>query len=170
MDHSYRYSYGKVRLFPLLHEYIEPLRRLRNTNRFCFVNQQEVSPEDQEQWYQNYLKKTNDIMFGIEKSDVPGEFVGAIAIYDIDTEKQSAEIGRTVIDKEKCSGYSYGTEATMAICAFAFDVLKLKSVQCISKKSNGRILNVNQKVGFTCIGEKHKDYYLFELKSSDFLL
>ena len=67
MDHSYRYSYGKVRLFPLLHEYIEPLRRLRNTNRFCFVNQQEVSPEDQEQWYQNYLKKTNDIMFGIEK-------------------------------------------------------------------------------------------------------
>ena len=44
---------------------IEDLRILRNKkeNRKCFIYQNEITREEQEKWYKNYLKKENDIMF-----------------------------------------------------------------------------------------------------------
>ena len=163
MKHSYEYAFGRILLKPLGSEDIEELRVLRNRERQCFLNQNIVDADSQIQWYDSYLKKENDIMFKVVKEDRPEEFIGAVALYDIDTENKVAEFGRIVIDKEKAPEKGIGLETTKAICRFGFDVLGIRKIVAVVLKNNERVLKVYARVGFHICGEKSSDVYKLEV-------
>ncbi len=154
MKHEFEFDFKRIRLKPLEKEDIELLRLLRNQEKEYFATHQEIKKEDQDIWFESYLKKENDIMFKIVKKDKPKEFIGAIALYDIDWENKISEFGRVVVDKEKAPEKGIGTEATKAVCLFGFEVLKLNKIKGEILKSNGRIIKVDQRVGFSIVGEQ----------------
>ncbi len=162
MKHQYEFDFGRICLKPLEKEDIEPLRLLRNQEREYFATQHEISKENQEAWYKSYLKKEDDIMFKIVKKDNLQEFIGAIALYDIDWKNKTSECGRTVVDKDKAPEKGIGMEATKAVCLFGFEVLKLEKIVGEVLKSNERIIKVDQRAGFYIVGEQG-DMYNIEM-------
>lgn len=152
MEHQYGCKYKSIVLRPLEEKDIEELRVLRNKNQEFFFDSDPISKESQEKWFKHYLTKNNDIMFAVELVDKPGEFIGAIAIYDID-DKGVAECGRTVLDKEKAPIKGIGTEVTIAVCNLAFTKMGIKKIVAEILKSNERILKVDTRAGFVVVGE-----------------
>src|SRR5699024_7626194 len=100
-QHKYEFSYERIILKPLGKEDIEDLRNLRNRMKDFFFTNEDITVEAQKKWYERYLKKENDIMFKAVKKEAPDIFIGTIAIYDIADDLSVAELGRTLVDKEK---------------------------------------------------------------------
>lgn len=163
MNHNYSFEFGRVTLLPLAEDDIEKLRILRNKERNFFNSKAEISPEGQRKWYESYLNKSNDIMFKVVKTGENSGFIGAIAVYDIDFENGIAEVGRTVIDKEKAPEKGIGMDATKAVCLFAFDVLKIKKIVASVLKSNERIIKVDTRAGFYIVGDLDEESYAIEM-------
>lgn len=163
MKHDYEFAYERIILKPLNEEDIESLRILRNKEKQYFFTGDDITPEQQKVWYANYLKKNDDIMFKVVKKEEPDKFIGAIAVYEINSNEGTAEVGRTVIDKEKAPEKGIGMEATKAVCKFAFDVLGMKKVVGEVLKNNERIIKVDLRAGFVMVGDKDEDTYLIEM-------
>lgn len=163
MKHLYKYEYERIMLLPLEESDIEELRILRNQERQFFSTTGIITQENQKKWYESYLKKKNDIMFKVVKKDAPDCFVGAIAVYDISDDLATAEVGRTVIDKNKAPEKGIGMEATKAVCKFAFDVLHVKKIVAEVLKTNERIIKVDQRAGFYITGEVDENTYSIEM-------
>ena len=160
MKHQYEYENKRIILKPLEAEDIENLRILRNRNRHFFATQAEITKEGQKNWYCSYLNKDNDIMFKVVLSKKPEQFVGAVAVYDIDWEQKVCEFGRIVIDKELAAQRGIGTETVEGICCFAFTKLKMKKIKAEVLKTNERAMAVYQKTGFVVKGETESMYEL----------
>ena len=128
MRHHYHLQHGRIILRPLEERDIEELRVLRNKNLEFFFDSVEITSEAQRAWYERYLQKEDDVMFAVERSDKPGEFIGAIAIYNINPQTGIAECGRTVLDKEKAPLKGIGTETTAAACHVAFSQMGVKKI------------------------------------------
>lgn len=165
MKHNYRFESKRLLFRPLEWEDIENLRALRNRNRHFFLTTDIVTEEGQRKWYEHYLEKQDDIMFAVEKKEKPGQFVGTGALYDIDWDTMTCEFGRTLIDKELAPEKGIGTEATAAMCAFGFDVLKMKKIIGYVLKSNERILKVDQRAGYRIIEEREDGIVYIEMTS-----
>lgn len=163
MKHSHHFEYGRVILSPLMEEDIEELRVLRNKEKSSFLTRQDIDRESQIKWYHNYLQKEDDIMFKISHRDNPDEFIGAIAVYDIDTSKKTAEVGRTVVDKAKNAQAGIGLEATKGICLFSFVVLGIEKITAQILKTNERILKVDTRAGFYIVSDRDDDSYDIEM-------
>lgn len=158
MRHSYRFQYGRILLRPLEKRDIEELRILRNQNRYFFHKTNYITPEQQEEWFAQYLTKENDIMFVIEYLCNPGKFMGAIALYNIDKKLKIAEFGRVVVNKNLKKGI--GTEAVIAVCSIAFEFLELKRVTAEVLKTNYQASRAYAHAGCIIIGENEKNYIL----------
>lgn len=158
MEHNYSFEFKRVILKPLERQDIELLRALRNRERQYFATQHIITEEEQKIWYQSYLNKKDDIMFKVVKKENPKDFIGAIALYDIDRENSVSEFGRVVIDKDKAPEKGIGTEATKAVCLFGFDVLNMEKIVGEILKTNERIIKVDTRAGFQIVGE-HGNMY-----------
>lgn len=170
MNHNFEYNLLRVLLRPLRRENIEDLRILRNKEASYFLNSAFISSTDQNKWFDNYLKKKDDIMFAVFKADNPQVFIGAIAAYNIDYANKTCEVGRTIIDKEKAPEKGIGTDATKAVCAFCFNVLKVDKIVGVVLKDNARILKVDERVGFKIVGENDERSLLLEMKKDDLVI
>ena len=162
-QHKYEFSYERIILKPLGKEDIEDLRNLRNRMKDFFFTNEDITVEAQKKWYERYLKKENDIMFKAVKKEAPDTFIGTIAIYDIADDLSVAELGRTLVDKEKAPEKGIGTEVTKAACLFAFDVLKINKIRGEVLKSNPRALKMDLNAGFYLIGDYDQDSHLIEM-------
>lgn len=160
MKHEYRFEYGRIVLEPLEESDIEQLRVLRNSQKQFFISQDEIESEAQKQWYERYLNNSRDIMFRVVKKENQKEFIGAIALYDIDSKKRTAECGRTVIDKAKAPEKGIGMEATKAACLFGFEVLGLQKIVGEVLKTNERIIKVDLRAGFQIVGEDENLFFI----------
>ena len=160
MNHSYRIQYKRVLLRPLKEQDIEELRVLRNKNRAFFVDSRYISPDQQKTWFQQYLEKENDVMFAVELTDHPDEFIGAIALYNMRPQTKTMEFGRTLIDKEKAPEKNIGTEAVIAVCRAAFENLKAETVTAEVLKGNEQACRAYAKAGFIIVGEDEKSWRL----------
>lgn len=162
MKHDYEFAYERIILKPLEEKDIESLRILRNKEKQYFFTGDDITPEQQKVWYANYLKKNDDIMFKVVKKEEPDKFIGAIAVYEINFDEETAEVGRTVIDKEKAPEKGIGTEAVKAVCKFAFGVIKLKKLTLEVFKNNDRATRVYEKTGFVSV-DNRKNIYIMEM-------
>ena len=154
MKHSYSTSYGRVILCPLSHPDSEKLRLLRNQNSAHFFDKHEISAEDQNIWYSNYLNDKYDYMFSIYTKN-PWEWVGTVGIYHVDTTQESAEFGRLLIDKTSTKYSGLGVDATLAACTFAFTTLHLKKLYLNVFENNIPAIKTYQKCGFVVSKEIH---------------
>ncbi len=160
MEHKYSFEYWGLILKPLLYTDIENLRVLRNKERQYFASQNIITCEEQIEWYQAYLAKSDDIMFKIVKKESPEKFIGAIALYNIDWKEGICEFGRTLVNKELAPEKGVGLAATKAVCLFGFECLEMKKIRGEALKTNERILKVYARAGFSVVGENEKFYFL----------
>lgn len=142
----------------------EMLRVLRNQASKCFVTQKYITREQQQQWYKTYLEKQNDYMFKVVLCSNPDEFVGAVALYDIDKKKGTAEFGRIIVDNKKVQGI--GRDIVDAICRFGYDEFELIKIICTVFKDNEKAVQIYKKNGFKIIGEKNGLLYMEKCNES----
>ena len=170
MRHDYVCEYGRIILQPLDEESIEPLRILRNSVRQYFLESAEIEQDSQLKWYKRYLEKDNDIMFKVVKKENAEDFVGAVALYDIDWEQGIAEYGRVLVDKEKAPEKGIGQEVLCAVFRFGFEKLNLKKIVGEIKKDNLRSLKAVMHAGGRVVGESEDGALkLIEVTPSDML-
>ena len=100
-------------------QHLEFLRRLKNAHRQRFFHRDEISPAQQQQWYEGYLQRDHDWMFvmrraGVERACMGYRIVdGEIDIYNIIREDSGD--GRTF-------GFSQGFELLCAYLDARFDL------------------------------------------------
>ena len=149
MQHTLYETCGAVTLCPLKEEDIEFVRILRNTTKDSFLYSQEVSSFEQQKWYAQYLRTPGDYMFVV---CFQGRRVGAAAIYQVDTEKKTAEFGRLMIDREAAGVGGLGVKTTQAVCKIALEQLGIHTVVLEVYEDNEAAKITYQRVGFIPVG------------------
>ena len=152
MKHEFSGQWGRVKLVPLQDSHIESMRKLRNQNRNCFVYSEEISPENQRKWYAQYLNTPNDYMFSVY-SQKSGQWIGAVALYDVDLAAHKAEFGRLLIDRDSAGEAGLGTDTTICACEMAFQYFGVTTLFLDVYKENIPALRTYIKAGFSTIEE-----------------
>ena len=124
MKHFYSYDGTDLLLRPLEEKDIEPLRRLRNRpeNRIWFFGSDLITKEGQKVWYDRYLTKENDYMFSVYLPEKPNGFMGAVAIYGYESDTDSFEVGRLLLDSANLPRRGMGVELIRCVCELAREV------------------------------------------------
>lgn len=140
-------------LMPLAQNELELMRCLRNQNRFSFLTSNIITEEMQQLWYQKYLQRSEDYMFSVlvRKAHT---WIGTVALYDIDREKQQAEFGRLMIDRKAAGRGGMGYEATMCACEIGFQQLGLQRIYLDVFADNLPAVKTYEKAGFHIYGKK----------------
>ena len=126
MRHNIHLESERLRLMPLDKSQIETIRVWRNQeNISCwFCNQQVISAEQQQEWYQAYLKEDGNYIFIIQEKG-SGKDIGMLSLYNFSEDKKEAEFGRFLIGEASARGQHYGREALNMICEYAGVSMKL---------------------------------------------
>jgi RimJ/RimL family protein N-acetyltransferase len=122
----------------------------------------------------SYLIKHNVIMAIIEKET--NKPVGFCGLHDRNEIHRTTTFGISIGDKSYW-GQGIGTEATMLLLDYAFNMLNLNSVLLEVIDYNKRAIKCYEKCGFTFIGKKRQaifiagvfhDTLLYDILASDF--
>lgn len=150
MRDNFQNKFEDIVLKLLEQKNIEDLRILRNKkeNRKCFIYQNEITREEQEKWYKNYLKKENDIMFSAFISGVLEKPIGYAALYDIDKNSKKCEFGRIIVDKSRISKKGIGYQITKCLCEIGFEKLGLEMIYLEVFSDNIPAIKTYLKAGF----------------------
>lgn len=151
MEHNYSFEFNGLEFKPFTSEGSELYRQLRNKpeNIICFKTKKEISVDEQNNWYNAYLKRENDFMFAVY---CKGEFIGAAAVYDVDFEDKSAEFGRILIGTK---GKGYGKMTTDAMSFFSKNELGLKKLKLDVYCDNKAAYETYLKCGYETCGETY---------------
>ena len=155
MEHNINIKGTDISLLPLNKEYSECYRKLRNRddNRFYFFNSAIIEKEQQKRWYESYLAEKDQYMFAIIENG-KGYFVGGVGIYDVVTNfEKTAQVGRIIVDKERCFGKGYGAQALKLLAQIAKNDLKLVSLYAYIMKTNIASIKTFEKAGYQLIEE-----------------
>jgi diamine N-acetyltransferase len=168
MKKDYMIKQRDILLRSITEDDIDLIRNWRNDEniRKYFLLQNYITAEQQLNWYNNYKKKDNDLMFIIEDCLEINKPIGAVALYDIDFSSKKAEFGRLMIGEKLAAGKGLGYKSTMALCQFGFDQLGLDSIYLKVFTDNNKALNVYLKCGFEIaetIQENSHEMYVMNL-------
>ena len=135
-------------LVPFTMEYAAEFVRMRNEerNKYFFNQQQDLTVESQERWYEKYLQRNNDIFWAI--LDKKGKFIGTTRLYDIASDGSILEQGSFMIDERISGTAPYAIEANIMCLDFAFDVLKVNEIINRDRNDNKVMNNLSRKFGF----------------------
>jgi len=134
----------QLELIPLSSGTVEFARQLRNKHRKWFFHSEEISKQTHIAWYRKYIEDWWDVMFIIH---LDGKPIGTIAIYNIDTSKRTAEVGRLIID-EPYQRQGYGTAAIKLILDYGRETLNVLDFYLSLKSDNWDAMNLYKKAGF----------------------
>lgn len=124
---------------------LELLRWWRNCNRDAFLDAREVAPQEHRDWFDRYRRGGDGFMWMIA-ADTFND-VGCIALYHLDVENRSAELGRLIIaEPQRKRGYA--REAIECVQAFARETLGLRSVRLNVKVENEAARALYRATGF----------------------
>ena len=104
-----------------------------------------VSMAEEEKWFEEHLKRGNDIIFCIETKQ--GKYIGNIGIHRIDHKNRHAELGIFIGDKSYWNK-GCGTEAIRLALRYAFDDLNMHKVYLTHFEGNERARRCYEKCGF----------------------
>lgn len=157
MNINYCIKYDNIQLRPLIDSDVEKLRIWRNdpSNNIFLKDIGTISKEKQSIWYQNYLKDKNDITFAIVENKFLDRLVGSLSLYNIID--QNAEFGHMLIGDKDAHGLDIGKKSLTMLMKFAFETLKLNSVQGFVNKDNLSALITYNTVGFLIVGERKSE-------------
>ena len=154
MDHNYTGQYQNVTLFPLSKQHIQLLRNWRNDSKNAKYLRSIpfITPDMQEQWYEDYLKNEDEICFVIFENQVLNRVVGSLSLYDFNGNQ--AEFGKILIGDAEAHGKSVGYHAILAVLRIAFEELKLETVVLHVYEENIAARHIYEKAGFKKIDSK----------------
>lgn len=152
-------------LIPVREQDFKCIIRLRNmeNNKYFLHQQSDLTLEQQEKWYKDYLDRDDDIYWGIWKDD--DTFIGTIRIYNIKGEM--CEEGSCIVDEVYSGEAPYAVEAKYLLTEYAFRTLGLKKIVNINKSDNKVMNSLSRQQGFVLAEEIVKDgcrfnYYILE--------
>ncbi|MEK4418463.1 GNAT family N-acetyltransferase [Bacillus sp. FSL K6-0268] len=129
---------------------IELIRNWRNQDKIrqYFLNQNYITEQQQQEWFQMYKQKKDDKMFIIEKSGAKNTRIGAFAFYYIDLHKHTAEFGRLMIGEESFVGKGFGKQAVILACKYAFEQLNIEEIYVYILTHNTKVIQLHKDIGF----------------------
>lgn len=150
---------------------IELIRKWRNQNyiKKRFINTGDISKLQQMQWFKNYLKKTDDMMFMIEETDIFKTKIGTVALYNINTDKRSVELGRLMIGYAPAQRKGFGKQAVILTCLYALNILKSTDIYLTVLNDNIPAIKLYKQIGFV-ITNMHSDILHMSLDKKAFLI
>lgn len=156
MQHDYTISTANITLQPLSKEDSQRLRCLRNRedNRKWFKSHTEITEEMQNIWYEKYLSSPTEIMFSVYDTGNHC-FLGTVGLYDIDTEKGCAEVGRLLVDHKIAAGRGLGTEVLVSAFTIGFSKLNLNRIYAEIYADNIPCIKSCEKAHFHINGSTH---------------
>lgn len=159
MKYSGRLDEQALTLRPISSQDIEMVRGWRNgeNTRKWFINEEEITEEQQKKWYESYLENDQEIIFIIEEKQLFHQPIGVVSLYNIDRNLLQAEFGRMFIGLEAARGKGYGALATKMICGFGFHYYKLKKIYLNVLKNNYSAMNAYKKIGFKEVKEVNEE-------------
>ena len=138
----------RIYLKPIGENDIEWLRETRNKYKNNFFDANEISKEQQRSWYERYQENSTDRMFIIKLKS--GEYIGTIALYNIDIGSRKAVLGRVLL-LEEFRGHGYAEEAVKLLTDYAFSIMKLYKIKVEVHQDNLDALAIYARAGFKTI-------------------
>lgn len=113
-----------------------------------------ITLESEKEWITNIGKREDTVVFAIvEKKG--NTLIGNAGLHQINLRNRSAEFG-IVIGEKKFWGKGFGTEATMLVLDYGFNVLNLHSIYLNAYAYNERGLGCYRKCGFKEVGRRRE--------------
>lgn len=155
MKHGYYARNDKIELRPMSYGDIEILRKWRNNRTICryLHDVGYISPEMQEQWYQDYLENKKEAAFGIFASDIDeGQLLGSISLYDIDTELRRAAIGHLLIGSPNAHSRNLGKQSILMVIKIGHSFFNIDEFVATVHPDNIASQKSLKSVGFRNVG------------------
>ncbi|MBR1444127.1 MAG: GNAT family N-acetyltransferase [Firmicutes bacterium] len=156
MKHKYYAEYKNIKLRPLEEKDIEQLRIWRNdlrTTRFLRPIGQ-ITKEMQVQWFENYIKDDEQIIFAIDEISELNRMVGSLALYDLKPNSDTCEIGKIQIGDLEAHGKGIGRCSFVMAMKIAVEKLNIKNFVAEVHRDNIAARTNYFKIGFRIIGEQ----------------
>jgi RimJ/RimL family protein N-acetyltransferase len=117
-----------------------------------------VSVEDEERWLEGATSSSfSRVALAIETRE--GAHIGNAELRGVSAEDRRGELGILIGEKEYW-GKGYGTDATVTVLRFAFEVMNLHRVWLTTGDNNPRAIACYRKCGFREEGRLRQDRYL----------
>ncbi len=142
-----------VDLVPLSEKYAKEIVDLRNTERALhnLSQQYKLTEEKQIAWTKEYFIRNNDLYWCI--LDKKGDFLGTYRAYNMDFEKNTAEVGSTVMLESRAKERPYFLEATLIVHDFLFCTMGITAVVAHIRKDNVKVRSFDAHIGAIERGE-----------------
>lgn len=127
-------------------EDLEALRTWRNRDeaRIWFKDSSIIDASQQARWFSEYIARTDDVQFAVMRNS---SLVGFCAIYRVDENKLSAEIGRFLVAPH-ASGRGFMRAGCVALITVCRDVFGLRELVLYVHHKNARAINLYAHLGF----------------------
>ena len=157
MKHNYRIEKRNIVLRQLEQGDIEYLRQWRNNeeNTKYLRKIGYITPEQQERWFDNYLKNDDEIAFAIVENKYLNRIVGSCSLYNFVDDQ--VEFGKILIGEPEAHGRGIGLEVTNAVVNFALNELNLNRVVLECYKNNIPAQKIYRRAGFVLTEEERDD-------------
>lgn len=149
----YEAVYKNVRIRPLEHEDIEKLRVWRNDKeKTKFLRDIGIiTPQMQNRWFENYLKRSDEVIFAIEEIRELNRVVGSLSLYDFIDD--IAEIGKIQIGDTQANGKGIGRVSLVMAMLIGFQKLGLNKIIASVNPENVSAYKNDIKIGFEICGQ-----------------
>jgi RimJ/RimL family protein N-acetyltransferase len=133
-------------LNPEYFDYIIKWRNDRNVNRF--LNQkQPLTYESQKKWYEEYLQKSDEIMYVMhdKESGIP---FGTIGLSQFDTKERHCLQVRLLVGDAKYLGTKHFVDAYLTFYGYLFSDLGVEKCYTHSVEANKKVVNFGKRLGY----------------------
>ncbi len=156
--HKYCKKNKNVFIRPLDKNDIESLRKWRNdkTNTIFLSSIPYITKEMQNNWYENYLHREDELIFAIEEMKLFNRIVGSLSLYNIENGK--CTFGKLLIGDKATRKHGIGKLAMEAAIDVAINQLKVTIITLDVYKENDIAFNLYKNMGFSVINE-HEDKF-----------
>ncbi len=153
--HDFSVEYKNVKLVSLEKNDIEMLRKWRNdpTQTKFLRDIGYITEEAQLKWYEEYLKDESQLIFSINETQKLNRMIGSVALYNIDSFKQTCEVGRIQIGDSEAHGMGIGRISLVCAIKVAFKCLGINKIEASVHKDNVQAHTNDLKIGFRIVGE-----------------
>lgn len=135
-----------TRVRPLAERDLANLVEWRNRHRLRFADSSLITLEGQADWYADYLRRDDDLMYIFETSE--GRPIGCLSLYHIDRAARISEGGRIMIGRPEDEGRGYAIDACRAVLDHARKALGLDLVYVRIRADNQKVIPLYRRLGF----------------------
>ena len=155
-------DHADLRLRAIDREDIENLRVWKNKNKGSFFLNRDITPEEQEKWFENFSARDEDFMFVVEQS-VGGDWrsIGCMGFRHLPDE--GCTDAYNIMRAERGSPASFTmSDAFRLMLKYAVEIYPELPVRCKVLCANPAV-EWYQKNDFSIVGQSGEEYYLMEL-------